>query len=65
LEAIGITFVFFEPRQGSLYSTPMHFKAKLGLCTAPVHKHELSSVERMERMSYTEALYPINRIERS
>jgi hypothetical protein len=39
--------------------------AVLGPRAAPIHEFELSSVERMERMRYAEALYLIDRIERS
>jgi hypothetical protein len=37
--------------------------AVLGPRAAPIDKHELSSVERMERMSDAEELYLIDRIE--
>jgi hypothetical protein len=37
--------------------------AVLRPCAAPIDQNELSSIERMERMSYAEARYLINRIE--
>jgi hypothetical protein len=39
--------------------------AVLGPRAAPIDEHELSPVERMERMDDAEALYLIDRIERS
>lgn len=37
--------------------------AVFGPCGAPIHQDELSSLERMEWMSYAKALYVIDRIE--
>ena len=41
----------------------MEIDAVLSPCAAPIDEHELSFVERMERMGDTEARYLIDQIE--
>jgi hypothetical protein len=59
---------YARPCRGNASQPPclvVEIDAVLGPRRAPIYQLELSSEKRMERMSYPETLYLIDRIERS